>query len=140
MGGVVPAQRDRGDHFVGAAGETGEHRLRGTLVGRLAEQFAVDHDFGVGAQNRARLETPRSHRVPAGVGLGPGDALDVVGRRLAVTRDFEHVGRPPRRLAKAQDLERDADLREQFLPPRAPGCEPDLHGPLFGWCRAHSRW
>ena len=76
-----------------AAGEAAQHR--GGIVGiaRLAEDFVVEHHFGVGAEHD---RAGRGHHLQqAGAGLLAGDATHVVVRafgRAAVFGDVELEG------------------------------------------------
>ena len=111
---VLPAQRDRGQHLVLAAGQAREHRARRRRRPRLAEDHVVQHDLGVGAEHRARRQAALQHPLPADRRLGARDALDVVQRRLAVERFLDDVALASRRFAQAQLVEFDAELAQQL--------------------------
>ena len=92
----IPADSDRGDHLVRASGEPFEHLHGACGVLGLAEHVAVEHDFGVGAENRALGELALLHPLPADLRLRARDPLDIVRGGLGVARllDDEVFGKP----------------------------------------------
>ena len=74
-------QRHGGNHLVGASGQTTEHGGGIGCVTWLAEDFVIQHHFGIAAQHhRAR----HGHDLEqAGTGLLAGHAAHVILRRFA---------------------------------------------------------
>ena len=79
-------------------------------------------------QHRQFGELALLHPLPADGGLRACHPLDVVQRRLAVRAPSIDVAIAAGRLAQQQQVELDAELAQQFLPPRTLGGEVECGG------------
>ena len=81
--------RDRRDHRVAAPGQAAQHRRGIVGIDRLAEDPAVQHYFGVGAQHHRRGLAGQAQQ--AGTGFFARDTTDVILRRLRRRGHFREV-------------------------------------------------
>ena len=114
---LAVAQRDGGQHLVGAAGQQPQHALRILAVQRLAENLAIDHHGRIRGEHRPRQRSPRFALAQAGVGLGCGEPRDIGERRLRGAGRLVDLD--------VKYLKRHAYLLEQLAPARRGGGQID---------------
>lgn len=104
---------DSGEDLVGASGEELEYAARVGLIDGFAEDFAVEDDGGVGAQDDegvGGVVFVVAAAIEDGLGFFDGEALDVLGGGLVGLEEFIEVG--------GLDGEGEADLFEELAAAR----------------------
>ncbi len=109
---VLLRDRHRGQHLVCFAGQAPQQALRMFRIVWFAEDLAVEHDRRISGEQRMRRQLARRQLPRTQLRLGAREPHDISVRCFTGERCLVNV-------RALQLLERNAELLQQFTPPRA---------------------